>query len=84
MQGSRPDHIDSADDPNAIVSNVPSQPPYLKGAPDEADTADRVESAPGPENAFLSETPLDHPPSIFDNNRPPHTAGSQLEPNSPT
>ena len=31
MKGSRPDQGDSADNPNAAYSNVPSQPPYLRG-----------------------------------------------------
>lgn len=58
MAGSRPDFADSADDPNNAHSSVPSQPPYLRGAPDKPDTADGVMSGPAPENADLPEDPL--------------------------
>ena len=40
MRGSRPDHGDSADAPDAAYSSVPSQPPYLRGQADKPDTAD--------------------------------------------
>ena len=66
MQGSRPDYGDSADNPNDAYTSAPSQPPYLRGQPDKPDTADRGEIEPHPENANISERPLEHPLSIFD------------------
>ena len=66
MRGSRPDQGDSADQPDVAYSSAPSQPPYLRGQADKPDTADPQLTEPQPENADISERPMQHPPSIFD------------------
>ena len=78
MRGSRPDQGDSADQPDAAYSSVPSQPPYLRGQADKPDTADPQLTEPHPENADISERPMQCPPSIFDD------IASQEQPANPS